>query len=141
MIQESRSISSDLSLSSPTSIPLPEAKNDDRAASTLKEEESQSMAEMDPAMASLTQSLEELDRDLDTDLTGGGHRKNQLRRDQNISNTSSPGLKKTGPGSVPLLASTEDISVAVMNVMKKPHIQNQSPGKKSKNPESYSTVV
>lgn len=100
------------------------------------------MAEMDPAMASLTQSLEELDRDLDTDLGGQGHRKNQLRhRDHNISNTSSPGLKKTGPGSVPLLASTEDISIAVMNVMKKPHIPSQSPGKKSKNPESYSTVV
>ena len=125
-----------MSLSSPTSpnklsiLPETEAvKNNQRAASTLKEEDPGSMAEMDPAMASLTQSLEELDRDLDNDLERG-QRKNQLRRDHNISNTSSPGLKKTGPGSVPLLASTEDISIAVMNVMKKTHIQSQCPGRK-----------
>ena len=68
MIQESRSICSDLS--SPTSIKMstePEVEHI-RPSSTLKDDESQSMAEMDPAMASLTQSLEELDRDLDTDL-------------------------------------------------------------------------
>ena len=127
LIQESRSISSDMSLSSPTSpnklsiLPETEAvKNNQRAASTLKEEDPGSMAEMDPAMASLTQSLEELDRDLDSnsDLERNrGGKNGRLCRDHNINNSSPmPGLKKSGPGSVPLLASTEDISITLYGI-------------------------
>ena len=149
LIQESRSISSDMSLSSPTSpnklsiLPETEAvKNNQRAASTLKEEDPGSMAEMDPAMASLTQSLEELDRDLDSnsDLERNrGGKNGRLCRDHNINNSSPmAGLKKSGPGSVPLLASTEDISIALMKSHKQKELE-ESPGKTSK--KSYSTVV
>ena len=109
-----------MSLSSPTSpnklsiLPETEAvKNNQRAVSTLKEEDPGSMAEMDPAMASLTQSLEELDRDLDSnsDLERNrGGKNGRLCRDHNINNSSPmPGLKKVAPDSMPLLASTEHI--------------------------------
>lgn len=94
--------------------------------STLREDES--LTDMDPAMASLTQSLEELDREVECEAN------------------SSKKLKKKFPypigdakltGSVPLLASTEDISV-----MASMSHQSESPvAKKVVNPDSYSTIV
>lgn len=94
--------------------------------STLREDES--LTDMDPAMASLTQSLEELDREVESEANN------------------SKKLKKKFPypigdakltGSVPLLASTEDISV-----MASMSHQSESPiAKKVVNPDSYSTIV
>ena len=91
--------------------------------------------EMDPAMASLTQSLEELDRDVEAEV-----QKKTGRPRLSLSNHTSPVIRKTGPGSVPLLASTEDISIAVATSSKK-QSQSTKELKKSVNPESYSTVV
>ena len=87
------------------------------------------MAEMDPAMASLTQSLEELDRDVEAVI------RNNYRPRLSLggSHHNSPMIKKSGPGSVPLLASTEDISIVGM-------VQPRA-SPKVINPESYSTVV
>ena len=84
------------------------------------------MAEMDPAMASLTQSLEELDKEVDRDLNafeitttnnrnksrlslGGGGQFSPAKQ-----NNPALGLttRASGPGSVPLLASDEDLSSA-----------------------------
>ncbi len=102
---------------------------------------SHSIYEMDPAMASLTQSLEDLDRDLEAPL-----RPKRSPRTGLSANSNASGLTKSGPGSVPLLASTEDISVIVQNA--KPSTK-KSPGtekrdkndRKIVNPESYSTPV
>ena len=112
---------------------------------TLKDDDSQAsnMAEMDPAMASLTQSLEELDRDVEAgnDIIGRGR---HIRPRMSLSGHNSPVIRKTGPGSVPLLASTEDISIAVApssaSASKLPQGSPKSL-KKSVNPESYSTIV
>ena len=141
LMEESPS-SVELSVSSPTSIKLAELSppskkpmqttTDSLAKDFTLRDESQSMSEMDPAMASLTQSLEELDRDVESDLPSQ-QKRSKGRLSLGGSNHNSPIMKKTGPGSVPLLASTEDISTAATISIEGP--------KSNKNPESYSTVV
>lgn len=141
LIEESPS-SLDLCLSSPISLKLKEEVKNEAAASIIKdEEESHSiMADMDPAMASLTQSLEELDRDVEDygvlNMSTMANRRPRLSFDQNRS----PAIKKTGPGSVPLLASNEDISMVgtITDVSRSPVIAVKS---KVVNPDSYSTIV
>ena len=97
------------------------------------------MTDMDPEMASLTQSLEELDREVDADNPKSGKKHYKSSRLSLSNHNSSPGLKKTGPGSVPLLASTEDISIVVNSQQKPP--KGSPLKKKIVNPESYSTIV
>lgn len=137
---EDSSTSIELSINSPMSIQLHELKksigeeDSSTAKNSINRDESHSIYEMDPAMASLTQSLEELDRDVEDEIP-------KYRRTARLSlggsGHNSPGIKKTGPGSVPLLASTEDITVIVS--------ASKSGGspvtKKVVNPDSYSTVV
>ena len=114
------------------------------------------MAEMDPAMASLTQSLEELDKEVfDKDLNafeitttttnnrnksrlslgGGGGQFSPAKQ-----NNPALGLttRASGPGSVPLLASDEDLSSASQL---KSSSGGSVPLKKFVNRDSYSTVV
>ena len=145
LMEESPS-SVELSVSSPTSIklaselPNQKLKQDNSLAKdyTLRDESQQSMSEMDPAMASLTQSLEELDRDVESDLPHQQKRRSSSKGQRlslGGSNHNSPILKKSGPGSVPLLASTEDISTAATIE------RGGGPKHCNKNPESYSTVV
>ena len=131
----------ELSVSSPLSIKLAselpnQMKQDSLAKDFTLKDESQSMSEMDPAMASLTQSLEELDRDVESDLPHQQKRRSSKGQRLSLggSNHNSPLMKKTGPGSVPLLASTEDISTAAT-------IERGGSKHCNKNPESYSTVV
>lgn len=105
--------------------------NTSTSPATPRREDSQSHAasiyEMDPAMASLTQSLEELDRDVEDETPS--------KRNN--------GLHKSGPGSIPLLASTEDIA---MVVSAQPNVSTSVAAAaaatvKEVNPDSYSTVV
>lgn len=141
LIEESPS-SLDLCLSSPISIKLSEDNKVKKDESIIKdEEESHSiMAEMDPAMASLTQSLEELDRDVEDfgviNMSTAANRRPRLSFDQ----SRSPAIKRTGPGSVPLLASNEDISMVgtIKDVSRSPVIAMKA---KVVNPDSYSTIV
>ena len=134
----------ELSVSSPTSIKLAELSpptkkpaEDSLAKDFTLRDESQSMSEMDQAMASLTQSLEELDRDVESDQKPQQQQKRSSKGRLSLGGVSShhnsPLMKKTGPGSVPLLASTEDISTAATISIEG--------SKSNKNPESYSTVV
>ena len=143
-LMENSPSSAELSVSSPTSIKLAELSpptkkpaEDSLAKDFTLRDESQSMSEMDQAMASLTQSLEELDRDVESDQKPQQQQKRSSKGRLSLGGVSShhnsPLMKKTGPGSVPLLASTEDISTAATISIEG--------SKSNKNPESYSTVV
>ena len=129
----------DFCLSSPTSE---KTCSQEPLKHVIVDEENQSMTEMDPAMASLTQSLEELDRDLDDPLHNAraNIRSGKTRLSLGGSHHGSPVIRKTGPGSVPLLASTEDISV-VGTVQKPAAVSKPQVLPKAVNPDSYSTVV
>lgn len=114
------------------------------------------MAEMDPAMASLTQSLEELDKEVDRDLnafeitTTNNRNKSRLSLGGGGGGQFSPakqnnpalGLttRASGPGSVPLLASDEDLSSA-SQLKSSSGAGGSVPLKKFVNRDSYSTVV
>ena len=111
------------------------------------------MAEMDPAMASLTQSLEELDKEVfDKDLNafeitttnrnksrlslGGGQFSPAKQNNPALGLTT----RASGPGSVPLLASDEDLSSA-SQLKSSSGAGGSVPLKKIVNRDSYSTVV
>ena len=111
------------------------------------------MAEMDPAMASLTQSLEELDKEVDRDLNAFEITTTNNRNKSRLSlgggqfspakqNNPALGLttRASGPGSVPLLASDEDLSSA-SQLKSSSGAGGSVPLKKFVNRDSYSTVV
>ena len=113
------------------------------------------MAEMDPAMASLTQSLEELDKEVDRDLNAFEITTTNNRNKSRLSlgggggqfspakeNIPALGLttRASGPGSVPLLASDEDLSSA-SQLKSSSGAGGSVPLKKFVNRDSYSTVV
>ena len=115
--------------------------------STIRDDDCASMAEMDPAMASLTQSLEELDKELDKDnafeITNRNKSRLSLGGGQfSPAKQNNPALglttRASGPGSVPLLASDEDLSSASQL---KSSSGGSVPLKKFVNRDSYSTVV
>ena len=132
-------------VSSPTSIQMAvdanrRSVNADRD-STIRDDDCPSMTDMDPAMASLTQSLEDLDKEVEAtdEKTPKNHHKPRLSLGGLSPTHQSPAHlpSRTGPGSVPLLASDEDLSSASQLKSSGGSV----PLKKIVNRDSYSTVV
>ena len=123
-------------ISSPTSIQLADPLRNRLGGDSTIRDDCPSMTDMDPAMASLTQSLEELDKEVDSDIIAPKN-KSRLSLGGMTPKQSPVMLPPKGPGSVPLLASDEDLS----STSQLKSSGGSVPLKKIVNRDSYSTVV